>query len=238
MFFDEEFELILMNRGYHLKFIHFLTTIPEVLLILDSVLKFITGFYENGVVVTDKIRIIQNYYKNELIYDIIAYLPVVMQRIFQQMFPDISLGLKILQFLMFFKIKWIKNAIAKYEEIIASNGKKDFLLKFVKLLYVIIFVTHLNACLWHSIAYFYPSDSCCTWLEFNGLKEATKVSKYIYAFYYAITIGFGGNITPQNEIECIFGAIILLISLQMFGYCINSMKSILDVMMKQENKYK
>lgn len=237
MFYDDEFQII-FNQYFNVKFTNFLIMIPEILLILDSLMKLITGFYENGVVVTDKTIIVHHYLKNELIYDIFSYIPSLMQGLLKEIFPNFNMILKFFQFLMFFKIKQMKTALSNYEEIIVSNGKRDFFLKIMKIIYVIIFIAHMNACIWHSIAYFYPSDDCCTWLDFNGLKEASKVSRYIYSFYFAITIGFGGNITPQNEFECIFSAIILLISLQMFGYCVNSMKSIFDMVLKQENDYK
>lgn len=242
MFFDDELETTFHKYHYNLKLASFLIIFPELMLIIDTLLKFITGFYENGVVVTDKFEIIHHYLKNGLIYDILSYLPVLMQGLIKQMFPNMGLILKFFQFLMFFKIKRVQTAISNYEEIIASNGKRDFFLKFVKLMYVIIFITHLNACLWHAIAYFYPASRCCTWIDNSDLKEAHWVSRYIYTFYWSIsvmaTIGFGEKISPQNDMECIIGVIILIVSVLLFGFCINYMKLILDMISKPQNEYK
>ena len=52
------------------------------------------------------------------------------------------------------------------------------------------------------------------------------------------TVGFEESVRPQNNLEMIVGAIILIVSMFLFGYCINSMKQILDMMAKQETEYK
>ena len=242
MFYDDELEGFFHKHHFNEKLVKFLILFPEIMLIIDTLLKFITGFYENGVVVVDKLSIIQHYLKTGLIFDILSYLPILIQSIVREFFPGLSIILKSFQLLMFFKIKRVKTAISNYEELIASNGKHDFLLSFGKIIYVIIFITHLNACMWHAIAYFYPSESCCTWLDFNDLRASSWVSRYIFSFYWAIsmmaTIGFGEKISPRNDLECIFGGIILIISVLLFGYCINSMKQLLDMMSIKENEYK
>ena len=242
MFYDDELEGFFHKHHLNEKLAVFLVIFPEIMLIMDTMLKFITGFYENGVIVLDKLSIVNHYLKTGLLFDILSYLPILIQSIVKQMFPEFSLILKFFQLLMFFKIKRVKTAISNYEEIIASNGKHDFFLSFCKIIYVIIFITHLNACVWHAIAYFYPSEICCTWLDYSDLSTTHWVTRYIYSFYWAIsmmaTIGFGEKISPRNNLECIFGVFILIISVLLFGYCINSMKQLLDMMSIQENEYK
>ena len=242
MYFDDELEKNFQNYDFNPKLASFLIIFPELMLVIDTLLKFITGYYENGVVIEDKILIIHHYLKTGLLFDFLSYVPILIQSLVKKLFPEISLILKCLQLLMFFKIKRVKIAIKNYEEIIASNGEHDFLLSFIKLLYVVIFITHLNACIWHAIAYFYPLNSCCTWLDYSNLQSASWVTRYIYSFYWAMsmmsTIGFGEKISPQNNLECMFGAVILLISVLLFGYCINSMKQLLDMMSNKENEHK
>jgi len=239
MFYDDELEYFFQKHYVNPSLASFLVIFPEMLLIIDTLLKFITGFYENGIVIEDKISIIHHYLRTGLVFDILSYLPVLVQSIMKQVFPQIMEILKFFQLLMFFKIKRVKMAIFNYEEIIASNGKHDFLLTFCKMMYVIIFITHLNACIWHAIAYFNPGVS---WLDFNGFRQDYWTERYIYSFYWAIsmfaTIGFGEKISPRNCIECMMGGLILIISVLLIGYCINSMKQLLDMMSVQENEYK
>ena len=239
MFYDDELEYFFHKHHLNQTLANFLVIFPEMLLITDTLLKFITGFYENGIVIEDKISIVHHYLKNGIIFDILSYLPVLAQSIVKKIFPEFGEILKFFQLLMFFKIKRVKTAIFNYEEIIASNGKHDFLLSFCKMMYVIIFITHLNACIWHAIAFFGAEN---TWLDYFGFREDHWTERYIYSIYWAIsmmaTIGFGEKISPRNTIECIVGGIILIISVLVFGYCINSMKQLLDMMSVQENEYK
>lgn len=55
------------------KFIYFLIV---TLFLTDIVLKFFTGFYENGVSVIQRDKVFKNYLQNHLIFDIISFLPV------------------------------------------------------------------------------------------------------------------------------------------------------------------
>ena len=52
------------------------------------------------------------------------------------------------------------------------------------------------------------------------------------------TIGFGEKISPRNSLECVGGVFILIVSVLLFGYCINTMKQILDMWSKEEQEYK
>ncbi len=242
MFYDDELEAVFETYHLNHNVAAFITLLPEMMLIIDTFLKFITGYYENGVIVEDKSLIVHHYIKKGLFFDCLTYIPVIMQGIFRKHFPFISLIVKELQLLMFFKIKRVKIAISNYEEIIASNGKHDFVLSFTKLMYVIIFITHVNACVWHAIGYFNTNEHVTTWLDYSGLRSEHWLVRYMYSFYWAIsmmsTIGFGEKISPRNSLECAGGVVILIISVLLFGYCINSMKQILDMMSKEENDYK
>ena len=242
MFFDDELELLFENNNVNHRVAGFITLFPEIMLIFDTILKFITGYYENGIIVEDKSLIIHHYIKKGLIFDILSYLPLILTSIFKKSFPELTSFLKCLQLLLFFKLKRVKIAISNYEEIIASNGKHDFLLSACKLMYVILFITHLNGCIWHACAYFSLGGNNLTWLDYSQLKSSHWAVRYLYSLYWAIsimaTIGFGEKISPQNNYECILGIFILIISVLLFGYCINSMKQILDMMFKEEQEYK
>lgn len=242
MFYDDELEYFFHKYHFNPHVAELFIFFPEVFLMIDTLSKFITGYYENGVIVEDKLSIVHHYLKNGLLTDLLSYFPILIQGIVKKFFPSFGFFLKIFQFLMFFKLKRVKTAILNFEAIIASNGKHDFFLSFCRMMAVIIFISHVNACIWHSFAYYFPDDECCTWLDSSGLKNRHWTTKYIYSFYWAIsimsTIGFDVKISPQNNLECLGGACILFVSVLMFGYCLNTMKQLLDMMSSKENEYK
>ena len=244
IFYDDELEELFAEKGLHHYLGVFLVTIPDILLIIDTLLKCITGFYEDGIVVVDKSKITAHYLKKGLLFDVLSYFPVIMQGVMRKNFPELFTGyeytIKYMQIMMFFKIKRVNIAISNFEEIISSKGGHDFLLSAFRLMYVLFFVTHINACIWHATAYFNKGVS--TWLDYSNLREEYWLTKYLYSLYWAIstmaTVGFEETVKPQNNLELIVGAIILIFSMFLFGYCINSMKQILDMMAKQETEYK
>jgi len=246
IYYDDELEAVFHSLHLNNHLGKFIVLIPELVLIIDTLLKFITGYYENGVVVVNKSHIFSHYIEKGFLFDIISYFPVIMQGIIRTNFPEQfqahPIIIKGLQFLMFFKIKRVQVALSNFEEIIASKGGRDFLLSAFRLVYVILFVTHLNACLWHGSAYFNPSNSHKTWLDDVNLRNEYWLIKYLYSFYWAVslmaTVGYGEKITPQNNFEILSGTVILIVSVFLFGFCLNSMKQILDNMDKQKNDYK
>ena len=157
--------------------------IPEILLIIDTILKFITGlpsilnifskvftigYYENGLVITKKSHICEHYLKKGLIFDLLSYCPILAQ----SMFSQTSFALKILQLLMFSKIKRIRIIISNFEEMISLEGQNDYILSLIRLFLQIIFFAHIIACIWHGTA-IYNNVSAITWLDYSHTKEMT-----------------------------------------------------------------
>ena len=205
---------------------------------MDTFLKFFTGYYENGIVITEKTHIIKHYVKKGLILDLLSYCPILAQTILHQT----GLTTQLLQFLVFCKLKRVKIIIQNFQEMISFNGKHDYILSLIILTFKIIFFCHLNACIWHSVAYYFPSDDHQNWIDFCGIRNLVWTSQYYYSLFWSIsvlvTVGFGEKIRPQNDTELIVSSAILLISALFFGYTINAMREIFDDMAKNEKNYK
>ena len=236
-FIHETFFLSFLNSlhvTYYLA--RFLVFLPEMLLIVDSLLKLITGYYENGLVITSSSHIVTHYLKKGLIFDLLSYCPVL----FQSIFYHSSMALKILQILMFLKVKRIKIIVSNFQEMISLKGQNDHILSLIKLIIQIIFFTHINACIWHAVAYY--NDSGNTWLDSSNIKNLDWLSQYFYSFFWAVsclvTIGSGDKMSPQNNLELVCATIIFLISSIYFGYNLNCMREIFDLMNKKEKNYK
>ena len=243
-FYDDEFEKICEENGMNNKLSKFIILIPEVILIMDTLLKFITGIYVNGVIVTQKNIIIEHYLKKGLIYDLLAYFPIILQGILRKNFdtPDfVNTLIKIFQLLIFFKFNRVAIALSNFQEIISSKGKNDYILGGFCTFLTIIFITHINACVWHAIAYFNTKDEI-TWLVTSGLSQTVWIKKYWIAMYWSVSIfskvGLGDKFTPQNNIEYIFGFVSIVVAMWIFCYALFSVQEIYKMMSSDRKQYK
>ena len=214
--------------------------LPELLLILDSLLKFITGYYQNGVVITNKKKIFLHYLKKGFIFDILSYSPIIAQTFLKGSMIG-GVLLKFFQLLMFFKIKRVQIIMTNFQVIISLNGKHDHILNLINLIYQIIFYTHIMACVWHGVAFYYQDEGVLTWLDFNNLRETDWFRRYLFALYWAVSVMVTVSnefLTPHNNLEMGIGVFILLISSLFFGFTLNSMREIFELMGKSEKDYK
>ena len=244
-YYDVEFELYAEKKNISHSVVKMVLLLPEAILILDSSLKMITGYYENGMIVMDRKKIFLKYLKKNLIFDILSYCPILIQGFYKDVIFNISASygviLKAIQLLVFCKMKRIHTMIQNFEQITALNGEHDYILSLIKVCWKIIFTAHINACVWHAVAYNSSMDEV-TWLDYSGLRGVNWAIKYWYSLYWStsvlVTIGYGEKISPQNNTELFFGVCILLVSAFMFGFTLNSMKQIFDQMSKNENEFK
>ena len=159
--YDEEIEHFLDKLHISHSVAKFLAFVPEFLLIIDTLLKFITGYYENGLVITNKAKICHHYLKKGLIFDILAYCPIIAHSFLKMWTPGIFI-LRIFQLLMFFKIRRVQIVLQNFQEMISLEGKTDYLLSIFIIAYEIAFFTHIMACIWHGWAY-YELSTEITW---------------------------------------------------------------------------
>ncbi len=227
-FYDNEFEeFCAINKISH-SISKIILTIPELILITDTLLKFITGFYLDGVIITKKSTIVEHYLKKGLVLDLIAYCPVIIQGIIRKELKNVwffnATTIRIMQLLIFCKLKRVLMALSNFQEIAISNGKNDYLLNAFRLILTVSFITHLTACALHAIAYF-NTEINESWLYTSGLYTAPWATRYWASIYWSIsmmaTIGFNEKISPANTNEYIFGVIALAVTITLFGYTIN-----------------
>ena len=243
-FYDDEFEALCEEKHINHYLAKFILLLPEAILIMDTLLKFITGFYENGVIETEKSKIIEHYLKKGLIFDLLAYIPVLSQGFLRTSILNIpyinGTIIKLSQILLLCKIKRVGIALSNCQEIISANGRDDYTLSAIRLLLTILFVTHINACIWHSMAYF-GSDKL-NWLTFNNIHDSDWKYRYYVSMYWAISLfgslGSGDKFSPHNLNEYILGIAIILISVFLFSYSFFTIKGILEAMNKDKKEYK
>ena len=122
-------------------------------LFLDIILKFFTGYYENGISVLQKDKIFRNYINNHLFFDLIAFLPVFLIG-FRQ--TDINMDtakfngfVKLSELLIFFKGFEVVKAIQTLEELLHLTEQTEALFELFKLITKILLFCHILACCWH-----------------------------------------------------------------------------------------
>ena len=169
--------------------------------------------------------------------DILAYSPIVLHSMLMLYVDETTV--KFIQMLMFCKVKRVAIALSNFQEIISSNGRNDYVLAAVRLILTILFITHLNACTWHAIAYF--NNKTDNWLASDNLIASSLKDRYLMSFFWAISLfgseGFG-KITPRNDNEYGVGILIVLVSVYLFGYSLYHVFDILKAMESEKKEYK
>ena len=241
-FYDEEFASFCEKLEISSYLSNFLILLPEVVLIIDTILKFFTGFYVNGIIIEDRKKILHHYIKTGIIFDIIAYFPVLFQGILKLQFSSTNHTIiKLLQLMMFCKLKRVSTALSNFEEMIASKGKHDYVLSSVRLILNLLFIAHLNACAWHAIAYF-NTISETNWMKAIDILSFEWNLKYLICMYWSVGLLLNSfsqyNIAPQNQIEYIYLIFILVAAIWLFGFIIQGIREILEIKSKKSKEYK
>ena len=241
-FYDEELEKACESVGLE-KYTEIFVLLPEIILCTDSLLKLITGIYENGVIVDDKKIIFEHYMKHGLIFDLIAYAPVIIQSFWKKYFHSFNpIWIKILQLMMFCKLKRVNIALSNFEETVSKKGKSDYMLSGARLILNVFFISHLNACAWHALAFFNPYEDEMTWLKYNNYENSTLMKRYGVSLYFSVSMfvnnGVDSKFSPQNGLEYLYSIFVLLVSGGLFGYIVFTIKEIMELGKKKTKEYK
>ena len=218
--------------------IYMVTSLMEQIMIIflffDIILNFLTGFYHKGVYIDKKSKIAGNYLKTQFFLDLVPLIFLIL--VFwknQSKFFSVFFMINIVK---------IKKIFHKVEEALHLHVRFSSLLRLFKLAGLIIFLSHISACMWHMIAILEISfnNNILTWLHVYGQLNESTFSRYVYSFYYSIvtivTVGYG-DIIPQNTTERIFSSLLILVGCGTFGYCISNLGSIFMEMSIEENKF-
>ena len=81
--YDEQFTMLMDEKNMSSSLTHFILMTPEFIMITDTMLKFITGYYEQGIIIMNKGKIIHKYLKKGLIYDVLSYCPIILQAFYK-----------------------------------------------------------------------------------------------------------------------------------------------------------
>ena len=121
---------------------------------LDILMAANSGFYLKGYYKSDRWEVLQNYLKTSFLYDFGVFLLLLLER---DMLWDYVL------ILFFYKLKPYSLMVKRIEESFYFNIKIIHYLRLAKLLFFVIFVSHIFACMWVFIAEGYEDEE--TWRQ-------------------------------------------------------------------------
>lgn len=204
------------------------------LLLSDIILKFFTGYYENGVSVLQKDKIIKNYFHNHFFFDLISFLPIFLisfSQIGEMDMEKYKTFVKISQLLIFFKTFEVFRALQALEEMMQLTEQTEALFSLLKLTIKIVLSCHLLACCWHAVS-FYSSSENTMLTEVKELVEGNWFTQYLFFLYWTISIG---RIEPRNNFELFFGFFALVGSSALMGLIIEGIHTILENLTRAGN---
>ena len=220
------------------------------LILIDVLMNMFTGFFNYGVLVMDKKRIIRNYLKRLIFIDLLVIFPIFFS------FEETELSIvserkgtlynskvSVIKLLFVFRLIKLARTFHIIEQILSNNEKIEGLLSLIKLCFKILFTAHLFACIWYFIGDYSKSSGNSSWLDkaFSdySLKNSDWRSLYLFSLYWSlttmITVGYG-DITPTNPREMGFVILAMIIGCGLFGYCLSNIGIIFEKIFAQEKE--
>ncbi len=188
------------------------------LISLDIFFNFFIGYYEKGLFIRNRGKILSHYLSGDFWLDSLSLFFLIFS-----LFSNESPYYSLIFMINLLKLNKIRKKLIFFFD---NRGKRAFLARISWLSFTIIFLSHLFSCTWYIIARLELSwDSYAdTWIHKQSLFYDHWQIKYVFAFYYSIvtivTVGYG-DVTPSNTIERICSCFFILIGCITFGYCIN-----------------
>ena len=203
---------------------------------IDIFVEMNTLYFNNGLEVNDRKKILINYFTGYFISDFLGIIAVIQETFEFEKLTDI---VQILFLMKIFSLdKTSKKMMNRFQLINQKKGIRDL----IYLFFVIILITHLVACAWHYVGIVKNTEiSLNTWIIHNNLENEDWYIQYMNSFYWAIvtvmTVGYG-DITPQNNLEKFFCIFVILTGCMIFPYSINSIGIIIQDIRKNRIKFK
>ena len=214
-----------------------------IVLFIETFCKANMGYFSNGTMIKDRLKVFRNYLNCYFLIDFITMFAVCFEYFIETYeYGQEFLLLKLVKFLIFAKGPQFKHL---YDELV-QYFKLDIYLKgsleLVEILVVSMFLAHIIACLW----YFFGSLSMEFQTEMNWIIQKQIINyawqiQYLYSFYWAVvvmmTVGFG-DIVPVNVIEMSFCIVAIFTGCGLFAYNLNKIGIILQKIYREENEFK
>ncbi|EAS07054.2 cation channel family protein (macronuclear) [Tetrahymena thermophila SB210] len=205
-------------------------------LIADFILAWNFGYFEKGLPITKRSQVVFNYLKNGIVIDVFASIFLVYDILIAS-----HQNWNVLHLLFILKIKSIKVIFKKIEERFHLTPKVMQVSSLFQLLFLILTVSHIFACMWVLVAHYEINIQVKSWIQTDIYYPTDWFGQYVTAYYFAtvtmITVGYG-DYSPVNNAERLICIASMLISCGVFAYSINAIGEIFSAINKQNKKIK
>ncbi|CAD8083446.1 unnamed protein product [Paramecium primaurelia] len=211
-------------------------------IIIDGFIVINTSYIRKGIIIKSRGKIFINYLNTQAIYDLCSIVSMLIAQYSNVDSGQEHLGWELIPYAVYYcsRIFKLQGRVHKLEEFFNFSGWVQDVIELIKLLFMVIYVGHLFACLWHSVA-FYQIGYNKTWLEIYDIVDANIFTKYNYAFYWAvqtmITVGYG-DLTPQNDYERLCANLSMFLACGVFAFSFNSIGLMLSNLNSRQVLYK
>ena len=137
----------------------FFEIFPISIFLIDILITLNSGFYYKGDLIEDKLKILDNYYKNNFLIDLISLTPF---------FISIRFDQKYIEILFFIRILKIQKLIIKIEENLNFSEKLKGIFDLIKLMFFVTYLAHFFGCIYYSLADFESKLGKSNWIDKHG----------------------------------------------------------------------
>ncbi|KAL4488010.1 hypothetical protein ABPG72_009348 [Tetrahymena utriculariae] len=207
--------------------------------VIDIFVVLNTGVLQKGILIYDRIFIVNQYMKNTFFLDLLGNIPLF----FYISKVEVSTSMRVFINILF-TFKWVKiskvlNQIAFY---VSYEKDHKNIFDLFKLLVFVIGICHVFCLFWHGLVQLEINNGITNnWLATKNLLDASIYDRYIYSFYFLAvtmaTVGYG-DITPQNTIEVLFTTITIFVTCVVYAFSLNTIGGIIENIEKKDKKYK
>ena len=244
-------------------------TIIDVFFISEIFITFNTGYYKNGNIIMQRKYIILNYIRTWFILDLFASFPYsyVIQlsssnnndsnsdddsqsgnsssegsnAVYKT--PQLLRLLRIVRFLRILRLLRVlklRKILMRLEDYIVSD-KMNALVKFLKLMLIIIFIAHWIACFFWYVGYEELTSKGESWILAAGIQDSEVADKYLTSLYWAFTtmttVGYG-DVHPSTPNERLYGFFAMLVACGVFAYTVGNIGEMVTRLNLQAAQYK
>ena len=200
---------------------------------MDIFLNFITGYYdEQELLVTDLYLIARNYLRGWFPIDFVSTVPfdliaeLVLGSSGSSAFKIIKV-IRLLRLLKLARLKKLAKIVNDIEEAINMNAA---MLRLLRLLFNIVFVSHMLACMWYAISTSTEYRDY-NWVVDYGIEEASFRTRYLASFYWTVAtmtaVGYG-DVVAVNDAERMYSIFTQLVGSSIFGFLIGNIATLID----------
>ena len=209
------------------------------LLVLDILINFNTAYLEKGELIKERHLIIKHYFKQGFWRDIVSLLYFYWAFYYSYPYQHWVFNLSSVTF--FFRVPNIQRIFNRIEDFLFVDDKFYNYMLFFQLIFRVLLISHLFACVWHKIGISTSGFHNSSWLQNLLITNEDWTTRYLYSLYYVVvvmnTVGFG-DITPRNQIEITFTVCFIYFACGLFAYTINSIGLILQNIDRSEREFK